>query len=31
MNPPRWIEPGQTVTIRIDGLGEQRSRFLQDA
>jgi len=31
MNPPRWIEPGQTVTIRIDGLGEQRSRFVQDA
>jgi 2-keto-4-pentenoate hydratase/2-oxohepta-3-ene-1,7-dioic acid hydratase in catechol pathway len=31
MKPPRWVTPGQVVTIRIDGLGEQRSRYVADA
>lgn len=31
MKPPAWVKPGQVVTIRIDGLGEQRSRFVPDA
>ncbi len=30
MKPPGWIKHGQTVTIRIDGLGEQRSIYVAD-
>lgn len=30
MTPPQFLKPGQTVTIRIDGLGAQRSRFVAD-
>jgi 2-keto-4-pentenoate hydratase/2-oxohepta-3-ene-1,7-dioic acid hydratase in catechol pathway len=31
MKPPGWVKPGQAVRIAIDGLGEQRSRFVPDA
>ncbi|MCE9650772.1 MAG: fumarylacetoacetate hydrolase family protein [Parvibaculum sp.] len=31
MKPPGWVKPGQVVRITIDGLGEQRSRFVPDA
>lgn len=30
MKPPGWVKPGQVVTIRIDGLGEQRSTYVAD-
>ena len=30
MKPPGWVAPGQTVTICIDGLGEQRSTYVAD-
>lgn len=30
MKPPGWVKPGQVVTIRIDGLGEQKSRYVAD-
>lgn len=30
MTPPQFLKPGQTVTIRIEGLGAQRSRFVAD-
>ena len=30
MKPPGWVKHGQTVTIRIDGLGEQRSVYVAD-
>lgn len=31
MKPPGWVKPGQVVRITIDGLGEQRSRFMAEA
>jgi 2-keto-4-pentenoate hydratase/2-oxohepta-3-ene-1,7-dioic acid hydratase in catechol pathway len=31
MKPPGWVKPGQVVRIAIDGLGEQRSRYVPDA
>ncbi len=31
MKPPGWVKAGQVVRITIDGLGEQRSRFVADA
>lgn len=30
MKPPGWVRPGQVVTIRIDGLGEQRTTYVAD-
>jgi 2-keto-4-pentenoate hydratase/2-oxohepta-3-ene-1,7-dioic acid hydratase in catechol pathway len=30
MKPPGWVKAGQVVRITIDGLGEQRSRFVAD-
>ncbi len=30
MKPPGWVKPGQVVTIRIDGLGEQRTTYVAD-
>jgi len=30
MKPPGWVKPGQVVTIRIDGLGEQRLTYVAD-
>jgi 2-keto-4-pentenoate hydratase/2-oxohepta-3-ene-1,7-dioic acid hydratase in catechol pathway len=30
MKPPGWVRPGQVVTIRIDGLGEQRLTYVAD-
>ncbi|MEU2031132.1 fumarylacetoacetate hydrolase family protein [Nocardia amamiensis] len=28
MNPPRFLEPGQTLISRIDGVGELRNRIV---
>src|SRR5262249_12018446 len=28
MKPPRWLKPGDVMTLSIDGLGEQRSRVV---
>lgn len=28
MNPPVWLQPGDVVTLGIDGLGEQRQRVV---
>lgn len=30
MKPPGWVKPGQVVTIRIDGLGEQKTTYVAD-
>lgn len=30
MKPPGWVKAGQVVRIAIDGLGEQRSRYVAD-
>jgi 2-keto-4-pentenoate hydratase/2-oxohepta-3-ene-1,7-dioic acid hydratase in catechol pathway len=30
MKPPGWVRPGQVVTMRIDGLGEQRVTYVAD-
>ncbi|MDF1722585.1 MAG: fumarylacetoacetate hydrolase family protein [Minwuia sp.] len=30
MNPPRYLKPGDVVTLGIDGLGEQRQTFVAD-
>lgn len=29
MTPPQWLQPGDVVTIEIDGLGTLRNRFVQ--
>ncbi len=28
MKPPRWLKPGDVMTLRIEGLGEQKSRVV---
>jgi 2-keto-4-pentenoate hydratase/2-oxohepta-3-ene-1,7-dioic acid hydratase in catechol pathway len=28
MKPPKWIQPGDVVTLGIEGLGEQRQRVV---
>ncbi len=28
MQPPLWLQPGDIVTLGIDGLGEQRQRVI---
>lgn len=30
MKPPRFVQSGQSVTIRISGLGEQRTTYVKD-
>jgi 2-keto-4-pentenoate hydratase/2-oxohepta-3-ene-1,7-dioic acid hydratase in catechol pathway len=28
MKPPKWLQPGDVMTLKIEGLGEQRSRVV---
>jgi 2-keto-4-pentenoate hydratase/2-oxohepta-3-ene-1,7-dioic acid hydratase in catechol pathway len=28
MNPPRWLTPGETLTSRVDGIGEMTNRII---
>ena len=28
MKPPQWLQPGDVITLGVDGLGEQRQKVV---